>query len=71
MDINKLIPTIVGAGIISFVGTGIMLYTRVSSLELRADYIEKKLEDVITADKLENAKLQISQQITTRCNSKN
>lgn len=67
MDINKLLPGLIATGIAAFIGYGFMMWNDVSQLKLRMDYVEKRLEECITQDKLENAKLQLSQQMTVHC----
>lgn len=66
-NIIKVIISVCTAVIIGFLSTTFALFNKVSTLEIRADYIEKRLEECITPDKLENAKLQISQQVVMHC----
>ena len=66
-NIIKVVISVCTAVIIGFLSTTFALFSKVSTLEIRADYVEKKLEECITPDKLENAKLQISQQVVMHC----
>jgi hypothetical protein len=67
MDINKLIPGIIAAGIIGFISAGVMLFSDMGQMKLRMEYVEKQLDSCVTPDKLENAKLQISHNFSTHC----
>lgn len=66
-NIIKVVISVCTAVIIGFLSTTFALFSKVSTLEIRADYVEKRLEECITPDKLENAKLQISQQVVMHC----
>lgn len=66
-NIIKVIISVCTAVIIGFLSTTFALFNKVSTLEIRADYVEKNMEACITPDKLENAKLQISQQVAMHC----
>lgn len=66
-NIIKVLIGVCTAVIIGFLSTTFALFNKVSTLEIRADYVEKRLEECITPDKLENAKLQISQQVVMHC----
>ncbi len=66
-NIIKVVISVCTAVIIGFLSTTFALFSKVSTLEIRADYVEKKLEECITPDKLENAKLQMSQQVVMHC----
>lgn len=66
-NIIKVLISVCTEVIIGFLSTTFALFNKVSNLEIRADYIEKRLEECITPDKLENAKLQISQQVVMHC----
>lgn len=66
-NINKVLISVCTAIIIGFLSSTFALFSKVSTLEIRTDYIEKKLDECITPDKLENVKLQISQQVVMHC----
>lgn len=66
-NIIKVLIGVCTAVIIGFLSTTFALFNKVSTLEIRADYVEKRLEECITPDKLENAKLQMSQQVVMHC----
>ena len=64
---NKVVIAVITALIIGSISAAVSQYSKQSTLELRVEYIEKKLDECVTPDKLENAKLQISQQISVHC----
>lgn len=74
-NFNKVITAVLATLITSFIIGGLLLYGKFSSLEstmtLRVDYLEKRYDDCVTQDRLENAKLQIGQQITAQYKQSN
>lgn len=67
MDINKLIQGLLAALIAAAGGVLFNHHTDIAQMKLRMDYVEKSVESCVTPDKLENTKLQLSQQITMGC----